>query len=174
MDTKKDEVLMNICAETQGCLEIDPDTSEPQENCVYSKLVAAGFSSDILCSADERDAQSINFLHNLVHPEHTANGGAHLDKMHPQCLSLVSVIQKCKLKIATAVSENIVSKEEKDAFSLSYIHRKIGTYERLANEQLPDAHKPNGHIWKRAHGQVQKKIFRMVTMGQVYEYHGIQ
>ena len=105
MDTKKDEVLMNICAETQGCLEIDPDTSEPHENCVYSKLVAAGFSSDILCSADERDAQSINFLHNLARPEHTANGGAPLDKMHPQCLSLVSIIQKCKLKIATAASE---------------------------------------------------------------------
>ena len=98
MDTKKDEVLMNICAETQGCLEIDPDTSEPHENCVYSKLIASGFSSDILCSADERDAQSINFLHNLGYPDHIANGGQPLDKMRPQCLSLVSIIRKCKLK----------------------------------------------------------------------------
>ena len=52
---------MNICAETQGCLEIDPDTSDPTENCVYSKLIAAGFSSDILCSADEKDSDSIIF-----------------------------------------------------------------------------------------------------------------
>ena len=84
---------MNICAETQGCLEIYPDTSEPHENCVYSKLILAGFSSDILCSADDRGGQSINSLHNLVYPEHLANGGQPLDKMHPQCLSLVSIIQ---------------------------------------------------------------------------------
>ena len=89
---------MNICAETQGFLEIDPDTSDPLENCAYSKLVAAGFSSDILCSAGEREAQYINFRQNLVYPERTANGGAPLGKMHPKCLSLVSIIQKCKLK----------------------------------------------------------------------------
>ena len=56
MGAKKDEVLMNICAETQGCLEIDPDASEPTENCAYSKLIAAGSPSGILCSADERIA----------------------------------------------------------------------------------------------------------------------
>ena len=84
---------MNICAETQWCLEIDPDTSEPRVNCVYSKPILAGFSSDILCSADEREGQSINSPHNLVYPGHPANGGQPLDKMHPQCLSLVSIIQ---------------------------------------------------------------------------------
>ena len=93
MGNRKDEVLMNICAETQGCLEIDHDTSEPRGNCVYSKLILAGFPSDILCNADERGGQSINFLHNLAHPEHIANGGQPLGKMHPQCLSLVSIIQ---------------------------------------------------------------------------------
>ena len=93
MVTKKDEVLMNICAETQGCLEIDPDTSDPTENCVYSKLIAAGFSSDILRSADEKDSSSISFLHNRVYPEHLANEREPLNKMHPQCLSLVSIIQ---------------------------------------------------------------------------------
>ena len=89
---------MNICAETQGCLEIDPDTSEPHGNCVYSKLILAGFSSDILCSAGERDAQSINSLHNLAHPEHIAHGGQPLDKMRPQCLSLVIIIQNANWK----------------------------------------------------------------------------
>ena len=29
MDTEKDEILTNIFAETQWCLEIDPDTSDP-------------------------------------------------------------------------------------------------------------------------------------------------
>ena len=93
MGNRKGEVLMNICAETRGRLEIDPDTSEPHENCVYSKLILAGFSSDILFSADERDGQSINFLHNLARPDHISNGGQPLDKMRPQCLSLVSIIQ---------------------------------------------------------------------------------
>ena len=40
----KREVLMNLSAETPGCLEIDPDTSEHHRNCVYSKLIVAGFS----------------------------------------------------------------------------------------------------------------------------------
>ena len=26
---KKDETLMSICAETQGCIELDPDSGEP-------------------------------------------------------------------------------------------------------------------------------------------------
>ena len=93
MDARKDEVLMNICAETQGCLEFDPDTSDPTENCVYSKLITAGFSSDILCSADEKDSDSIIFLRNRVYPEHLANEREPLNKMHPQCLTLVSIIQ---------------------------------------------------------------------------------
>ena len=156
MGNRKDEVLMNICAETQWCLEIDPDASEPRENCVYSKLILAGFASDILCSADERDGQSINFLRSLVYPEHLENGGHPLGKMHPQRLSLVSAIQKCKLKIATAVSENIAPEEEKDAFSLSFIHREIGTFERLAIEQVTVARKPSGQIWKRIRGQFQR------------------
>ena len=43
MGSRKDKVLMNICAETQGCLVIDPDASEHHENCVYYKLILAGF-----------------------------------------------------------------------------------------------------------------------------------
>ena len=113
MENRIDEVLVNICAEKQGRLEIDPDAIEPRGNCFYSKLILAGFPSDILRSADDSDGQSINFLHNLVYPEHLASGGRPLDKMRPQCLSLVIIIQKCKLKVATSVSENIVSKEEK-------------------------------------------------------------
>ena len=113
MGNGKDEISMNICAEKQGRLEIDPGASEHRGNCVYSKLILAGFSSEILRSADDRDGQSINFLHSLVYPEHLANGGQPLDKMRPQCLSLVSITQKCKLKIATSASGNIASKEEK-------------------------------------------------------------
>ena len=80
MANKQDEVRMNICAETQGCFEMDPDTNEPQENCAYSKLILAGFHSDILCSEDERDANSINYLRNLVCPVHLAGGGPPVEK----------------------------------------------------------------------------------------------
>ena len=69
-------------------------------------------------------------------------------------------------KIDTSVSENIVSKEEKDAFSLSFIHRKIGTFGRLAIEQLPGARKPNGHIWIRTHGQVARKYLEWMSWGR--------
>ena len=43
----------------------------------------------------------------------------------------------------------------------SYI--KIGNYERMANDTLPDFHKPNGHIWKRIHDQIQRKSLEWLS-----------
>ena len=34
---------------------------------------------------------------------------------------------------------------------------KIGDFERMSNERIPDARKPNGHIWKRVADQVARK-----------------
>ena len=34
---------------------------------------------------------------------------------------------------------------------------KIGDFERMSNERIPGAHKPNGHIWKRVADQVARK-----------------
>ena len=113
MGNKQDEVLTNMCSATQGCFEINLDTNEPHGNCVYSKLIQAGYTSDSLCSAGEKDAHSINYLRNLVHPEHLSTGGGPLGKMHPECLSLVSIIQKCKLKISAIVSEISSGEREK-------------------------------------------------------------
>ena len=90
---KSDEILMNLCSSAQGCFEIDLDTNEPHGNCVYSELTQAGYTSDSLCSAGEKDFNSINYLRNLARPEHRAGGGALLDKMHPECLNLVSIIK---------------------------------------------------------------------------------
>ena len=58
---KPDEILMGICPAVRECLEIDLETNEPRANCVYSKLIQAGYTSDSLCSACEKDAASINF-----------------------------------------------------------------------------------------------------------------
>ena len=54
----------------------------------------------------------------------------------------------------------------KGAFSLSFIHREIKTPERLSNEQLPGAHKPNGHIWKRIHDQVVRNSLERTSRGR--------
>ena len=101
MDNKKDDILLNICAETQGCVEMDLETNERQENCVYSRLIAAGYSSDILSSADERGSAPINFLYNVVNPERLQNGGGVVGKMDPKCLSIVSIIQNANSKLLT-------------------------------------------------------------------------
>ena len=61
-DTQEsDEVPMTICDSAQWCFEMDPESGEPHGNCVYSKLIQAGYTSDSLASADEKDTQSINF-----------------------------------------------------------------------------------------------------------------
>ena len=77
--------------------------------------------------------------------------------MHPEMLNLVSIIQKYKLKVSTIVSENLAAEDAKGAFNLSFTHRKVGEFERLPNGEIPDARIPNGYIWKRIAGQVQRK-----------------
>ena len=126
----------------------------PHESCFYSKLTQLGYSSDSLASADERGAASINFLRGLIYPEHIRERP--LDKMRTECLKLVSIILKCKLEQAILTSGSDVGEEEKDAFSLASAHRKIGDFERKSPENAPGAHKPNGRLWKRISGQVER------------------
>ena len=53
MDNRKaDEIPMAICAEAPWCFEIDPESGEPLESCVYSKLTQLGYTSDSLAIAD--------------------------------------------------------------------------------------------------------------------------
>ena len=59
---ESEETLMAICAESQGRIEIYPESGEPVGNCDYSKLIQLGYSSNSLASADEGDGQSINYL----------------------------------------------------------------------------------------------------------------
>ena len=133
MGNKKDDILLNICAETQGCVEMDLETNEPQENCVYSRLIAAGYSSDILSGAGERDSASINFSLQRGQPRTlTKRRGCHRQNA-PKMFKSSKHNAKCKLKIANAVSGNILQKEEKDPPDLSFAHGRIGIYERLAN-----------------------------------------
>ena len=106
-DLKPGEVPMAICAEAQGCLEMDPESGKAHENCGYSKLIQLGYNSDSLAIADERGASSINFLHGLVFTDKNRPAGL-LDKMHPECLKLVSIIQKCILKQAILTSGNVI------------------------------------------------------------------
>ena len=66
---ESDETLMDICAEAPGCFEIDPESGEPLESCVYSELIQLGYTSDSLASADGKDSASINYLYNLIYPD---------------------------------------------------------------------------------------------------------
>ena len=107
MDNRKaGEILMAICAGAPGCFEIDAWSGEPLESCVYSKLTQLWYTSDSLASADGGDSTSINFLYGSIYPESVREQP--LDKMHPECLKLVSIIQKYKFKQSILTSENVV------------------------------------------------------------------
>ena len=76
-----DEALMSICAETQGCFEMDDGSGEPNETCVYSRLIQLGHASQSLASSDEKDGLSMNYLYRLFRPETLAETA--IGKMHP-------------------------------------------------------------------------------------------
>ena len=90
------ETLMSICDEAPGCFEIDTESGEPMGTFVYSKIIQLGYKSQSLESADGEDGRSMNYLYRLVYPETEAR--TIVDKMRPECLKLISIIQKCKLK----------------------------------------------------------------------------
>ena len=93
-----DETLLSICAETQGFFAMDAESGEPNANCVYAMLIQLGYTGQSLSSADGKDGLPMNYLYRLARPETPAE--TNIDKMHPECLKLVSIIQKCKLKIS--------------------------------------------------------------------------
>ena len=105
------ETLMSICAETQGCFEMEAESGEPMETCVYAKLIQLGRTIQSLASADEQGGPSMNYLPQLTHPE--TDAVKFIGKMHPGCLKLVSIIQKCKLGISVTTANNVIKKGEK-------------------------------------------------------------
>ena len=57
-----DETLMSICAETKGWFEMDAESGEPNETCVYARLIQLGYTSQSLASSDEKDGLSMNYF----------------------------------------------------------------------------------------------------------------
>ena len=57
-----DGALMSICAETQGCFEMEAESGEPMGTCVYSMLIQLWYTSQSLSSADEKGGGPTNYL----------------------------------------------------------------------------------------------------------------
>lgn len=95
---KSDEILMVICSETPWSFETEPESGELLESCFYSELANLGYTSNSLSIADERDTPSIDYLYRKIYP--ARQNDPELNKMHPDCLNLVSIIQKCEIKQA--------------------------------------------------------------------------
>ena len=102
---------MSICAETQGCFEIDFEPGEPNANCVYARLIRLGYTVQSLASADGKDGLPMNYLYRLARPDTLQE--ADIGKMHPQCQKLVSIIQKCEIKISAKTANEVISEDEK-------------------------------------------------------------
>ena len=73
---ERDETLMSICAETKGCFELDPGSSEPNENCVFAMLIQAVYTSSSLTSADEKGHHFYGFSTPRGLPRH-GHGSCH-------------------------------------------------------------------------------------------------
>ena len=86
--------------------------------------------------------------------------------MQPDCPEMVSIIQKRKFKISTTAANNVINKDDGDAYNSSYIRKKIGEFERNYNEDIPPVHKPSGWLWKRVSGQVEAKSLEWIRCGE--------
>ena len=135
---------MTICAETRGRFELDPESGEPNGNCVFAMLILAWCASSSLVSAGEKDAPSMDFIYRLVYPDTPADQV--INKMQPGCLKLVTIIQECKYKISTAAANNVINKDGENAYNASFVRTEIGESERKNNEVNPNFHMPNGWL----------------------------
>ena len=158
-----DATLMSICAETQGRFEMDAESSEPMETCVYAKLMQLGHASQSLDSAGEKDGLSTNYLPRLAH--HGKDSVRDIGEMHRECLKLVSIVQKCKLGISATTANNAISKDVENAHNTSYIRKKSAisngngrashTASQAKRAALEKNRVPSG-----------KKFFRMASLGE--------
>ena len=101
---------MSICAETQGGFELDPESSEPNENCVFAMLIQAGYTSSSLASADEKGALPMDFIYRSVYP----NTGTSqvISKLQPDCPKLAAIVRKCKFEISATAAYNLINKDD--------------------------------------------------------------
>ena len=145
---EQDETLMSIFAETEGRFGLDPDSGWPGANCVFAGLLSqAVYTSAALDSADGGDVPPLEYLYRLVYPKRGQQQA--ISKMQPDCLKLSPIIQEWKFEITETAANNVIDKEDKKAPNTSFIHGEVGDFERLAQEVVPNAHKPNGWMWKR-------------------------
>ena len=139
---EKDATLTSICADAPGPFELNPDSGEPNANCAFAKLSQEGRTGASAESDDGKDPESLEYLCNLGYNIDKLN------KMRPDYLRLVSIVQKCEFKISANLAHNVINKEDKNASDASYIRGKIGECERLHQENIQHIHKPSGYLWK--------------------------
>ena len=87
---------------------MDPESGEPTGKCGFAMLSQAGCASASLATADERNVPSLEYLYHLAYPE---KGKGPINKMRPDCRELVSIIRKCKFKIAANAAHNVINRE---------------------------------------------------------------
>ena len=158
---------MSICVETQGCFELDPDSGEPNANCVFTKLSQARYACASLASVDERDVPSLEQCYRLVYPARVQQV---INKTKSDCLRLATIVQKCKFKISANVAHNVINVEDKKR-----IRRVLHTWGNfgvwgMSRGNTPHIHKPNGRLWKRVSGQVASKSLAWIPRGGILQY----
>ena len=116
----------------KGRFELDPESSEQNENCVCARLIQAWYDSSSLASVGEKSALSMDLIYRAVYPK--TDPSQVINKMKPDCLKLVGIIQKCKFKISATTATNGINKDDENAFNKSFAHKEIGGFERLYQE----------------------------------------
>ena len=77
----------------------------------------------------------MDFLHRAAYPN--TDPAQAINKMQPDWLELVAIIQKCEFAISATSANNVINKDGNNAFNTSFIHAEIGDFERLYQEDIP-------------------------------------
>ena len=88
---------------------MDPESGDPNDN-YGDRLSQQGYTSASFASAYEKDTESLEYRCRSAYADR-----APLNKMRPDCLRLVSIIQTCKFKIPPNAAHNVIRREDKNA-----------------------------------------------------------
>ena len=75
-------------------------------------------------------------------------------------------MKHCKWEISKCLARNVVNKEDGESCNSAYIYGEIGEFQSRQCEIIPDLHKLNGYLRKRASVQVSAKSLEWIPLSE--------
>ena len=104
----------------------------------------------------------MDVLYRVAYPD--ADTSQVVNKMHPDCLKLVAIVEKCKFKIPATAANNVINKDGENAFNAAFTHAEIGDFERLYQEETPSP-QAKRLVMEKGVWPIDREISRMDSSG---------